>query len=101
YRPGFPARFQSIEEARSFCQTFFAWYNNEHRHSGIGYVTPAAMHAGVATAIYDQRAIVLQDAFTRHPNRFKHRQPRPPALPTVAGINMPKSAPESGGNTEN
>ena len=90
YRPNFPDRFHSIEEARSFCQTFFSWYNYEHRHSGIGYVTPAAMHAGVANAIYKQRDIVLQDAFARHPNRFKHHRPRPPALPTVAGINMPK-----------
>lgn len=92
YRPDFPARFQSIEEARSFCQTFFAWYNDDHRHSGIGYMTPEAMHAGVADALYDQRAIVLQNAFAQHPNRFKHRCPRPPALPTVAGINMPKPA---------
>jgi len=101
YRPGFPARFQSLEEARSFCQTFFAWYNDEHRHAGIGYVTPAAMHAGVAGTIYDRRAIVLQNAFTQHPNRFKHRQPRPPTLPTVAGINMPKPEAESAKNPEN
>lgn len=92
YRPNFPDRFQSIEEARAFCQTFFSWYNDEHRHSGLGYVTPAAMHAGVAIAIYDQRALVLHHAFVRHPNRFKHCHPHPPALPTVAGINLPKSA---------
>jgi putative transposase len=101
YRPNFPARFQSIEEARSFCQTFFAWYNYEHRHSGIGYMTPAAMHAGVANAIYDQRAVVLQNAFARHPNRFKHRRPHPPALPTVVGINMPKPVPGDDEKTEN
>lgn len=92
YRPNFPDRFQSIEEARAFCQTFFPWYNDEHRHSGIGDVTPAAMHAGVAMAIYDQRALVLHHAFVRHPNRFKHGHPHPLALPTVAGINMPKPA---------
>lgn len=101
YRPNFPARFQSIEEARSFCQTFFAWYNYEHRHSGIGYMTPADMHAGVANAIYDQRAVVLQNAFARHPNRFKHRRPHPPALPTVVGINMPKPVPGDNEKTEN
>ena len=37
YRPEFPERFNSLAEARTFCQVFFAWYNNEHRHSGIGY----------------------------------------------------------------
>jgi transposase InsO family protein len=40
YRPEFPKRFGSIEDARSFTKNFFAWYNNEHRHSGIGYHTP-------------------------------------------------------------
>jgi hypothetical protein len=55
YRPGFPERFHSMDEARAFCQTFFSWYNYEHRHSGIGYMTPAAMHNEVAPIIYEQR----------------------------------------------
>jgi hypothetical protein len=54
YRSNFPDRFQSIEEARAFCQMFFAWYNYERRHSGIGYLTPAAMHAGVAGVVAAQ-----------------------------------------------
>lgn len=91
YRPGFPERFHSLAEARAFCQTFFSWYNYEHRHSGIGYMTPAAVHNDVAKIIYEQRDQVLQTAFTRHPNRFKNRHPRPPALPVEAGINMPKT----------
>lgn len=90
YRPNFPERFDSLAEARAYCQTFFAWYNYEHRHSGIGYMTPAAMHTGVASLIDDKRKQVLQNAFEQHPNRFKNRQPLPPALPIVAGINMPK-----------
>lgn len=91
YRPGFPERFHSLVQARAFCQTFFAWYNYEHRHSGIGYMTPAAVHHDVAKIIYEQRDQVLKGAFSRHPNRFKNRHPRPPALPTEAGINMPKA----------
>lgn len=91
YRPDFPERFQSLADARAFCQTFFTWYNYDHRHSGIGYMTPAAMHTGVAPIIYQQRDRVLQDAFLLHPNRFKNLRPQPPALPTEAGINMPKS----------
>lgn len=90
YRPNFPERFLSLADARAFCQTFFAWYNYEHRHSGIGYMTPAAMHTGVAPIIYEQRDLVLQNAFSQHPNRFKNRRPQPPILPTEAGINMPK-----------
>lgn len=94
YRPAFPERFDSLADARAFCQVFFAWYNDEHRHSGIGYMTPAVMHAGVAPLIYAQRDLVLEQAFARHPNRFKHQRPQPPAIPVEAGINMPK--PNSG-----
>src|SRR5204863_7606072 len=50
YQPDFPARFDSIEHARTFCQTFFAWYNDEHRHSGIGYMTPAAIHTATRSS---------------------------------------------------
>src|SRR5215208_2168031 len=56
YRPGFPVRFASIEEARSFCQDFFRWYNAEHRHSGIGLLPPEVVHYGQAQAAYDARS---------------------------------------------
>lgn len=92
YRPNFPDRFQSVDEARAFCQTFFSWYNDDHRHSGIGYMTPVAMHGGAAQLIYAKRKQVLQNAFLQHPNRFKSCRPLPPQLPTSAGINMPKPA---------
>ena len=90
YRPEFPARFDSIEQARAFCQIFFAWYNDEHRHSGIGYMTPAAMHSGQAQQCYAARQRVLDGAFELNPARFTQRHPVPPALPTAAGINWPK-----------
>lgn len=93
YRPNFPERFDSLADARAYCRTFFAWYNYDHRHSGIGYMTPAAMHTGVAPIIHEQRAQVLQNAFAKHPNRFKNRKPLPPTLPTEAGINMQKPTP--------
>jgi putative transposase len=54
---------------------------------------------GTATAVRQKRKLVLRDAFLRHPNRFKQRQPQPPELPTSAGINMPK--PEKGGEEKN
>lgn len=91
YRPSFPERFNSLQEARAFCQQFFTWYNENHQHSGIGYVTPEQMHCGTARAIVEARANTLQNAFEKHPNRFKNRIPRPPKLPTEAGINMPKT----------
>lgn len=49
YRPDFPARFGCIEDARAHCQAFFDWYNTQHRHSGIGYMTPQAVHYGLAS----------------------------------------------------
>ena len=51
YCPAFPERFGCIEDARAFCETFFAYYNHEHRHSGIGYHTPASVHYGTATEV--------------------------------------------------
>jgi putative transposase len=90
YRPGFPTRFGSIEDARTHCQRFFDWYNTAHRHSGIGFMTPEAVHYGRAAHTYQQRAATLDAAFGRHPKRFKGLVPQPPALPTAAWINPPK-----------
>ncbi len=89
YRPGFPERFGSIEVARSFCRPFFDWYSHTHRHSGIGLMTPAAVHYGRAGALYDERARVLATAFAANPQRFVRGLPLPPALPTAAWINPP------------
>ena len=90
YRPEFPARFGCIEDARSHCQAFFAWYNGEHRHSGIGFMTPEAVHYGQAAALQFQRAETLNAAFQANPIRFKGNAPRPPKLPVAAWINPPK-----------
>jgi putative transposase len=89
YRPGFPARFDSILHARSFCRQFFPWYNEQHRHSGIGLMTPATVHHGLAEQTQTARAGVLDAAYAATPERFVRRAPRPPALPTGAWINKP------------
>jgi hypothetical protein len=44
-------RFGCIQDSRAFCQTFFPWYNDDHRHSGIGMMTPAMVHYGLAAAV--------------------------------------------------
>jgi transposase InsO family protein len=90
YRPDFPERFGCIEDARAHGQHFFPWYNDEHRHSGIGFMPPLAMHYGTAAALTVKRAATLDAAFAAHPNRFKRIAPRPPELPTAAWINPPK-----------
>jgi len=89
YCPAFPERFGSIEDARVFCQEFFAYYNHEHRHSGIGYHTPASVHDSTAEEVRTQRAKTLDAAYTANPTRFRGRRPVPPKLPTVAWINDP------------
>jgi putative transposase len=92
YRPDFPERFGSIVDAREHCRAFFEWYNREHCHSGIAMLTPYDLHHGIAEIRRDQRAAVLLDAWTKHPERFPHGRPVPPALPTAVWINKPSSA---------
>jgi putative transposase len=89
YRPGFPVRFDSIEHARAFCRQFFDWYNHQHRHSGIGLMTPAAVHHGRAKELHAGRARVLAAAYAATPERFVRGTPQPPTLPTAAWINKP------------
>ena len=89
YQPGFPARFGSLADARAHCAPFFAWYNQEHRHSGIGMMTPESVHTGRAAEVHRLRQITLQNAFERTPSRFKNRLPQPQRLPTAAWINPP------------
>jgi putative transposase len=90
YRPEFPDRFQTIEQAREFCRAFFDWYNHQHRHSGIGLMTPAAVHYGHAPDRHAARARVLHAAFAARPERFVHGIPTPPELPAAAWINKPE-----------
>jgi putative transposase len=97
YRPDFPGRFGSIQDARSFCRSFFPWYNSEHRHSGIGLLTPESVHYGRAAALLDQRQCVLSHAYQAHPERFVRKPPTPPALPSAAWINPPKNEPSEKG----
>ena len=90
YRPDFPARFGCIKDARAHCQAFFLWYNDSHRHSGIDYKTPAAVHQGQAQAFFKLRADTLDAAFAANPKRFKRNCPQPPKLPVAVWINPPK-----------
>ena len=89
YRPGFPDRFGSIEDARGFCQSFFRWYNQEHHHSGLGLMTPAMVHHGQSAHILAHRQVVLDAAYSAHPERFVRKPPQPPSLPTAVWINKP------------
>ena len=92
YRPQFPDRFGSLADSRAFCTTFFPWYNDDHRHSGIGLLTPAMVHHGQAELIRDQRRLVLDAAYSAHPERFVRGQPSPWPLPKEVWINKPQNS---------
>jgi putative transposase len=89
YRPTFPDRFGSLEDARAFCAEFFTWYNSVHRHAGIGLLTPADVHSGRAAEVTAARAVTLDAAYAAHPERFVRRPPTPPVVPTAVWINPP------------
>jgi putative transposase len=94
YRPEFPDRFGCIQDGHAFCQGFFRWYNEEHRHSGLGLLAPAMVHYGQAESVVRQRQAVLDVAYQLHPERFVRNAPKPPALPTAVWINKPVPIPQ-------
>jgi putative transposase len=89
YCPAFPDRFGSYQDGLGFCHAFFRYYNHEHRHSGIGLMTPYAVHHGLASQITAARQGTLLAAYARHPERFVRKVPRPPIVPDAAWINPP------------
>ena len=95
YRPDFPDRFGCIEDSRRFAQDFFAWYNTEHHHSGIGLLTPETVHYGLADQTQKARGTILSAAYAAHPERFVKKRPVPPSVPTAVWINKPKEHPVS------
>jgi len=92
YTPAFPKRFGGLEDARAFCQAFFAWYNHDHRHSGIGLHAPAVVHAGLVAEVDATRQHALHAAYQAHPERFVRRPPTPPTVPPTVWINPPEAA---------
>ena len=89
YRPDFPDRFGCIEDSRAFCQRFFAWYNEEHRHSGIELLTPSMVHHGQAPVVIERRQGVLDAAYQAHPERFVRSAPKLLDIPKEVWINKP------------
>ncbi len=94
YGPNFPDRFEGYDHARDFCRGFFPWYNDDHRHSGLAYFSPADVHYGRVPELLAQRQAVMDDAFAKHPERFTRGHPRIPAPPTTVWINPPENRAE-------
>jgi len=95
YQPEFPRNFATIEQTRAFCRRFFAWYNQDHHHAGIGLMTPDQIHFGQAETVYVARQATLDIAFLTTPERFVRKPPKPPQIPTAVWINPPKPTEEN------
>jgi len=87
YTPAYPGKpFDTLQEAREWVQQFVNWYNHQHRHSGINYVTPGQRHQGEDIAILKRREQVYQLAKTRNPQRWSGKT-RNWAPVTVVALN--------------
>jgi transposase InsO family protein len=80
YHPCFPENFGSQNDALAFGRTFFPWYNEVHRHSGIGLLTPEQVHYGIAPQILKARLDVMNQAFLANPVRWNGREPLLPKI---------------------
>lgn len=89
YHPSYPGKFAALEDSLAWGREFFPWYNHEHKHSGIAYLTPADVYFGRAEERLDQRRTVLQAAYAEHPERFPHGAPKRQVLPAATYINPP------------
>jgi len=89
YRPEFPDRFGSIQDARATCHALFGWYNDAHHHSGLRFLTPADVHYGRAPAVLEVRHGTRLAAYAAHPERFVQGPPRLETLPDAVWINPP------------
>jgi len=92
YRPDYPHQFDSLDHARSWARTFFAWYNHEHHHTSLGLMTPAVVHSQQVDKIRASRQRVLDEAYAAHPERFVKGRPLAPKVPDQVWINPPQSA---------
>ena len=88
YSAHFPERFASQEDAQTFCQNYFVWYNTRHHHTGLVLLTPEQVHFGDAPQVLAQRQVTLDKAYAAHPQRFRER-PQAGKLPDVVWINAP------------
>ncbi len=88
YSARFPERFRSQDDAQTFCQDYFAWYNTQHHHTGLVLLTPEQVHFGDAPKLLAQRQVTLDAAYAAHPQRFTQR-PQAGQLPNVVWINAP------------
>ncbi len=89
YRPGYPKVFTDLDTARDYIAEYVAWYNRDHKHSGIALFSPEQVHDGTWEHAWSRRDQALQRYFDAHPERFRAR-PQTPSPAGTVGINLPK-----------
>ena len=89
YRPTYPGRFGSLEDAKAWTGRFLLWYNHSHYHTGLALMVPAVVHAGQEKAVRAARQQVLKEAYERHPERFARGVPKVGMPPKNVWINKP------------
>ena len=88
YSPAYqPKGFASLEDAKAWVRWFVNWYNNEHHHSGLKYLTPAQRRSGKGAEILAKRHEVYEAAKARHPERWNGRDTRDWTLPDKVYLN--------------
>ena len=94
YHTTYPDRFDGFQHALGWCRTFIPWYNHEHRHSGIAFLTPASVHHGEAEVLLEAQHQIRLEAYSAHPERFVHGPPSLRHLPEAVYINPPVAEPK-------
>ena len=101
YCPDFPGEFIEINAAEKFSQGFFSWYNKDHYHSGIEWLTPESVHYGRAAGVLEKRHRTLLTAYLKNPGRFNNKSPKLKKLPAAVYINPPQTIKINSGILEN
>lgn len=92
YHPTYdPSGFADLDEAREWCMRFVRWYNEEHHHSGIKFLTPVQRHSGEGLRLMEARRGVYEAAKAMHPGRWNGRRTRNWDLPSVVMLNSDRS----------
>lgn len=87
YAPGYPGSFATIAAAREYFGDFFPWYNTQHRHAALAFLTPEAVYSGATEDLVAKKQAALDAAYAEHPERFPRGRPLAPRLPDRVSIN--------------
>lgn len=88
YHPEYPGAFASLQEARAWALSFERWYNHEHKHRNLKFVSPAERHLGTDQRIFARRIALYKRAREKHPARWRGAV-RNWSLPNVVWLNRP------------